>query len=122
MKIIDLKQVVKIAAVAAVAVAGCFALIPASKPDFTPSAVSTESDAQASTYRANCARCHGNDGHANTREGRRVEADDLTEDSVKGMSDAKMTRTIKNGKGKMPAFKKLSAAQISGLIRYVRSL
>jgi len=39
------------------------------------------------------------------------------------MSTEKMTRIIKNGKGKMPAFgKKLTAAQVSSLVGYVKSL
>lgn len=77
---------------------------------------------QASLYRANCARCHGNDGHADTPKGRETDADDLTTAKVKAMSAAKMARIIKNGKGDMPSFKKLSAAQITALIGYVKSL
>ena len=80
-------------------------------------------DMQASVYRANCARCHGNDGHSNTPAGRETDADDLTTGKVKGMSAGRMSSIIRNGKGDMPAFrKKLSAAQISGLVRYVKSL
>lgn len=123
MKTLSPKFVAKVAAVAAFAVSGCFALMPSASANITSNSVPAEYDAQASIYRQHCAKCHGNDGHANTKEGRRTEADDLTEDRVKSMSTEKMTRIIKNGKGDMPAFgKKLTAAQISSLVGYVRSL
>lgn len=112
--------VVKVAALAAFAVTGCFALIPAGERR-----VATEPadpTTQAGVYRANCASCHGSDGRANTPKGRETDADDLTTAKVKGMASAKMTRIIRNGRGDMPAFKKLSAAQVSSLIRYVKSL
>ena len=109
------------AVTACVATAG-FAMIPRTTA-YVPVAVeSGESAASAALYRAHCARCHGNDGHSNTKDGRRTEADDLTEGSVKAMSAEKMTRIIKNGKGEMPANKRLSAAQIASIIRYVRGL
>jgi mono/diheme cytochrome c family protein len=38
------------------------------------------------------------------------------------MDAAKMARIIRNGKGDMPGNKKLSAAQIAGLVRYVKTL
>jgi mono/diheme cytochrome c family protein len=74
-------------------------------------------------YMQNCARCHGANGKAQTAQGRRLEADDLTSGDVKGDSTAKITRAITNGRGKMPGFKrKLTTAQISSLVGYVRSL
>ncbi len=76
-----------------------------------------------SLYVSNCARCHGTNGKAQTSQGRKTEADDLTRGDVKGISDAKMTRVITNGKGKMPAFgKRLTAAQIAQISGYVRGL
>lgn len=100
-----------------------FACFLAVKPTPTMASSSTVESSQASIYRAHCARCHGNDGRSNTVEGRRTEASDLTDDSVKNMAADKMARIIRNGKGDMPAFgKKLSAAQITALVRYVRSL
>lgn len=76
-----------------------------------------------SLYIQSCSRCHGNNGKAQTREGRRVEADDLTTSDAKGISDAKMKRVITNGRGKMPGFgKRLTAAQIAQIAGYVRSL
>lgn len=122
MKILSSNLIVKLVIVLAFAVSCGFGLIPASAGG-VPANARGEYESQASTYRAHCAKCHGNDGRANTKEGRRTEASDLTDDSVKAMSTDKMTRIIRNGKAEMPGFgKKLSAAQIAGLVRYVRGL
>ncbi len=76
-----------------------------------------------SVYTQYCARCHGSDGRSDTKDGRETEADDLSGGKVKNMSVGKMTRIIKNGKGEMPGFaKKMTAAQITQVIGYVRSL
>ncbi len=76
-----------------------------------------------SIYSQNCARCHGADGKSQTALGQKLEAADLTTGDVKGLSSDKMTRRIKNGRGAMPSFaKKLTAAQVVSVIRYVRSL
>ena len=113
--------VAKIVAVAAFAVTGCFALMPAERPAALAAELA-DANAQAGVYRANCARCHGNDGHANTPKGRETDADDLTTGKVKGMAADKIARIIRNGKGDMPGFKKLTTAQINSLVRYVKSL
>jgi len=43
--------------------------------------------------------------------------------AVQGISDADLTAAITNGKGKMPAYKgKLTDAQISDLVSYIRTL
>ncbi len=112
----------KILAVTAFAATAAFAMIPRTAAYVPLSFESGENVAQASIYRANCARCHGNDGRSNTKEGRRTEADDLTDESVKNMDAAKMARIIRNGKGDMPANKKLTAAQVTALVRYVKGL
>jgi|CXWL01.1.fsa_nt_gi mono/diheme cytochrome c family protein len=123
MKSLKLKLTAKIAAVAVLSVSGCFTLFYSAHSVAASPEVLTDSVAQASIYRAHCARCHGNDGRANTKEGRRTEADDLTTDDVKGMATDRMARIIRNGKGEMPSFgKKLSASQITSIIRYVRGL
>ena len=76
-----------------------------------------------SLYIQNCARCHGADGRAETRLGKKLEAADLTSDDVKGLSTAKITRAITNGRHDMPAFKKkLTRQQITQIAGYVRSL
>lgn len=87
-------------------------------------AESSESEsATRAIYRAHCAVCHGTDGRSNTKRGRETEASDLTDSGVKGNSDAKNIRIITNGKGDMPSFKrKLSAAQIASVARYIKTL
>ncbi|MBX3298163.1 MAG: cytochrome c [Acidobacteria bacterium] len=81
------------------------------------------SASQASTYRQHCAKCHGNDGRGDTPKGRELDADDLTTAKVKRMSSSRLAAIIRNGKGDMPAFsKKLTAAQVAELVKYVKAL
>lgn len=72
----------------------------------------------------NCARCHGIDGRGQTELGKLYGTPDMTDRNwQKSQSSKRMFNSIKNGQGSMPAFgKKLSAAQINGLIGYIRSL
>ena len=69
-----------------------------------------------SLYTTNCSRCHGADGTAS-----KTDAADLTSGKIQGMSAATMSRIIRNGKRDMPGFKKLTAAQVSQIISYVKS-
>jgi mono/diheme cytochrome c family protein len=72
----------------------------------------------AEIYTANCARCHGADGRAQTAKGKRVEATDFTSDWNR--DEARGIRIITNGKGEMPSFKKkLTAAEIRSVFNYV---
>ena len=74
----------------------------------------------AAVYAQNCARCHGVDGRAQTRQGRKSDAVDLTSDDW-SPDTARDTRIVKNGKGDMPAFgKRLSSAQVSSVVQYIR--
>lgn len=123
MKSLSTNLIFKVVVVAAFAISGSFVLMPSASAGVPENAAFGKYVSQASVYRTHCAKCHGNDGRSNTKEGRRTEASDLTDDSVKAMSTEKMTRIIKNGKADMPGFgKKLSAAQIAGLVSYVRGL
>jgi mono/diheme cytochrome c family protein len=116
-----MRKTLKMLVVTLAAVSAVWAFVP--NRSVSDRVIESEAEsAQAGLYRANCARCHGADGHANTPAGRETDADDLTTGKVKGMAAARMAQIIKNGKGDMPAFKKLSAAQINGLVRYVKSL
>jgi mono/diheme cytochrome c family protein len=68
-----------------------------------------------------CASCHGKDGSGNTMMGKKLGLKDYTKQQ--GFSDAEATNVIKNGKGKMKAYKdKLSDADVKALVAYVRSL
>ena len=76
-----------------------------------------------SLYISNCARCHSANGTSQTALGRKLDAEDLTGDRVKGDSIEKISRVIANGKGDMPGFKKkLTAAQIAQIAAFVKTL
>lgn len=78
---------------------------------------------QRSLYIQNCARCHGENGKAQTKLGESLGADDLTDSGVKRMSTAKIARIVADGRGDMPEFrKKLTSKQIASIARYVRKL
>ena len=68
----------------------------------------------------NCASCHGKDGSGNTTMGKKLGLKDYTKSQ--GFSDAEAANVIKNGKGKMKAYKQLSDADVKALVAYVRSL
>jgi cytochrome c6 len=75
----------------------------------------------AATWAQNCASCHGKDGSGNTMMGKKLAVKDYTKEQ--SFSDAEATNVIKNGKGKMKAYKdKLSDADVKALVAYVRSL
>lgn len=71
-----------------------------------------------------CATCHGKDGQAKTFKAKFNHARNLTDKAWQtDVTDERLSNSIHNGKGKMPAFgKKLSDAQINSLLEYVRSL
>jgi mono/diheme cytochrome c family protein len=68
----------------------------------------------------NCASCHGKDGSGNTTMGKKLALKDYTKSQ--SFSDAEAANVIKNGKGKMKAYKQLSDADVKALVAYVRSL
>ena len=71
-----------------------------------------------------CAKCHGEDGRAQTAKGKKMKAQDFTDpDFQQHKSDDQMVEAITNGtEHDMPAFgKTLSAEEIQGLVKVVRS-
>ena len=75
----------------------------------------------AALWAQNCASCHGKDGSGNTAMGKKLGVKDYTREQ--GFSDAEAANVIKNGKGKMKAYKdKLSDADVKALVAYVRGL
>ena len=75
----------------------------------------------AANWNQLCASCHGKDGSGNTTMGKKLGLKDYSKQQ--GFSDAEATNIIKNGKGKMKAYKgKLSDADVKALVAYVRSL
>jgi len=73
------------------------------------------------TYKAKCAMCHGPDGKGETAAGKTMKVKDFSSEEVQKMSDADLTDAISKGKGKMPAYKTLTADQVKGLVAYIRS-
>ena len=67
-----------------------------------------------------CASCHGKDGSGTTTMGKKLGVKDYSKSQ--SFSDAEATNVIKNGKGKMKAYKQLSDADVKALVAYVRSL
>ena len=77
----------------------------------------------AATYKAKCAACHSADGSGDSATGKAMKVRDLRSADVQKQTDAQLTDIITNGKGKMPAYKgKLTDAQISDLVKYIRTL
>lgn len=77
----------------------------------------------AAVYKAKCASCHGADGAGQTPIGKKMNLRDLRAPEVQKQTDADLTKIIADGKNKMPAYKtKLTAAEIKGLIDYMRAL
>jgi mono/diheme cytochrome c family protein len=79
------------------------------------------------TWKAKCASCHGVDGKGDTETGKKAKISDLTKaDWQKSKTDAQIKAAIENGTKKegaeMDPFKdKLDAAQIDGLVHYIRT-
>ena len=86
-------------------------------------AISVAQGSGADLFKAKCAMCHGADGSASTGMGKSMGLKPLGSPEVQKMSDADLTALITNGKGKMPAAKgKLTDAEISSVVKYVRTL
>ena len=70
-------------------------------------------------YKEYCAKCHGEDGRADTPKGRQLMAQDMTDpDWQTERSDADMIKVVTNGGEDMPPFgKKLTKDQIESLVK-----
>ncbi|MBX5481028.1 MAG: cytochrome c [Myxococcaceae bacterium] len=83
-------------------------------------------DDTADLWKAKCKSCHGADGKADTKEGRKSKIDDMsTAEWQSKHSDAEIKKVISEGKPdtKMKPYKdKLSEAEIDGLVKYIRGL
>ena len=87
-------------------------------------AVGTQAQSDgAKIFKANCVLCHAADGRGNTTAGKALKAKDLQSDEVQKQSDAALSETITNGKGKMPAFgDKINPEDVKSLVAYIRTL
>lgn len=75
-------------------------------------------------YLKNCARCHGDDGRAQTPLGQRLKAGNLADARWQWeTSDKRIAEIITNGEERMPAFgKKLSPEEVELVVTHVRTL
>lgn len=67
-----------------------------------------------------CAKCHGDDGKAQTQRGKNLKARDFTDAEFQAEeSDADMIEAVTEGKDDMPPFgKKLTKEQIDSLVKF----
>ena len=70
----------------------------------------------ADVYNRSCARCHGANlqGKSGTPP--------IDQARLAGLGDQRLRITISSGKGKMPAFGGLSAAEVDALISYLKAV
>ncbi|MGO9437304.1 MAG: c-type cytochrome [Terracidiphilus sp.] len=77
----------------------------------------------ADIYKSKCQMCHGAAGMAESGVGKAMKVKPISDPAVKKMSDAQMIDAVRNGMGKMQAYKdKLTDAQIKDSVVYFRSL
>ena len=79
---------------------------------------------RSENWQMHCSGCHGDDGKAQTEEGKKRKARNLTnakwQDTI---DDARIVKSITKGHDEMPAFgKKLTEPEIKALAAEVRSL
>ncbi|MFZ5469008.1 MAG: c-type cytochrome [Myxococcota bacterium] len=81
-------------------------------------------DETAALYKKHCKSCHGMDGKADTKTGKKEKMTDIsTAEWQSKNSDEKIFKVISNGEKdtKMKPFKeKLSEDEIKGLVKFVR--
>lgn len=76
----------------------------------------------AATYAAKCKMCHGADGKPSPM-GQKLGARDLTAPPAAKESDSEWITITTKGKNKMPAYNgKLTADQIGGVVKFIRTL
>ena len=88
-----------------------------------PGAGSAAVEDAATTFKTNCASCHGMDGSGNTAPGKQLKVRDLRSAEVQKQADNKLTEIIAKGKNKMPGYSsKMSKDQISQLVAHIRAM
>ena len=70
-------------------------------------------------FKKNCAKCHGDDGKADTTRGKNMKARNFTDAEWQaGVSNAELVKSVTEGKDDMPPFgKKLTPEQIESLVK-----
>jgi mono/diheme cytochrome c family protein len=75
-------------------------------------------------FMKHCAACHGQDGNGKEAIAKmmKVTIPPLPSKEVQALSDADLKKVITGGKGKMMAVKSLSAADVTNVIAFIRSI
>lgn len=91
-----------------------------------PARVLAGADAQAgqAAYNKGCKTCHGPQGQGNPAIAKvlNVTIPDLASKEVQGKSDAELSKSVLEGKGKMKPVKTISGGEIKDAIAFVRTL
>ena len=76
-------------------------------------------DHPSDTFKQYCAKCHGEDGKAQTARGKQMKARDFTDAEWQAdQKDSELIEHVTEGKDDMPPFgKKLSQEQIASLVK-----
>lgn len=69
-------------------------------------------------FKAKCAVCHGAEGKGKAA----MKTPDFTSADVQNKSDADLSGSITNGKGKMPGYKTMTPEQVKDMVAFIRSL
>lgn len=93
-------------------------------PVLAASAGAQEAAKRSAVWETYCVVCHGPDGKANTEEGKKKGARNLSDAKWQAsVADDRLEGSIKRGRDKMPAFgKKLTEAQVKALVAEIRAL
>ena len=74
-------------------------------------------------YKSKCQMCHGATGAADTPTAKMLKVKPVSDPDIKKLTADQMFDAVKNGKGKMPAYKdKLSDDQIKDAVGFYRGL
>jgi mono/diheme cytochrome c family protein len=89
---------------------------------FASAGVAAADDAgTVKVYTEQCAMCHGADGKGHSVMGKKLAVKDWGDGkTLNPISDADLEKTIRVGKGAMPAFTSLSDGQVKAMADYVR--
>jgi cytochrome c6 len=85
-------------------------------------AVSFAQSGGEATYKAKCQMCHGASGLADSPAGKSMKVKPVSDPDVKKLTEAQMVDAVRNGMGKMQAYKdKLTDDQIKDAVTYFRT-
>lgn len=76
----------------------------------------------AATYKAKCAACHGADGTPSAGMAKMMGIKPVSDPAMKGLTEAQVAATVKNGKGKMKPVAGLTDAQVQAVAAYFKTL